>query len=112
MIVIALDPHHLNVTLGIRELADVAEKLPVLFSEAGEIKIGKNIAQQNQPLETILLEHARGFARMTGLCTQVQVGKDQRVVPVQIHIPVVAAKCYGLMNVASILVHSNYRSNQ
>jgi hypothetical protein len=42
---------------------------------------------------------------MTGLCSQMQIGKDQRVVPVQIHIPVVAADCYGLMNSASILVH-------
>ena len=107
MIVIALDPNDLNVALGIRELADVAKKLPVLLGEAGKVEIGKNVAQQNQPLETILLEHARGFARMTGLCTEVQVGKDQRVVPVQIHSPVVAAECYGLMNVASILVHSN-----
>jgi hypothetical protein len=49
---------------------------------------------------------------MTGLCTEVQVGKDQRVVAVQIHIPVVAAQCYGLMNVASILVHGNYKSNR
>src|SRR5579871_6620399 len=42
---------------------------------------------------------------MTRLCTQVQVGKDQRVVHVQIHIPVLAVECYGLMKCASILVH-------
>jgi hypothetical protein len=42
---------------------------------------------------------------MTRLCTQVQVGKDQRVVHVQIHIPVLAVDCYGVMKCASILVH-------
>jgi hypothetical protein len=42
---------------------------------------------------------------VAGFCPQVQVGKDQRVVAGQIHIPVVTTECYGLMKVASILVH-------
>src|ERR1700680_4837102 len=48
---------------------------------------------------------------MTDLRPQVQVGEDQRVVPRQIHTEGLAAECYGLMNTASILVHSNYESN-
>jgi hypothetical protein len=35
----------------------------------------------------------------------VQVGEDQRVVGMQIHIPVLAMNCYWLINIASILVH-------
>src|SRR5258708_3294699 len=35
VVVIAFDPDNLDVALGIRELANVAEKLPVIFGEAG-----------------------------------------------------------------------------
>jgi hypothetical protein len=41
---------------------------------------------------------------MTGLCTKVQVGKDQRVVNGQIHNLVIVAGCYGVITVASKLV--------
>ena len=86
MVVIALDPHNLNVPLRVRQLADRAQELPVIFGEAGEVEVGENIAQQNEPLEAGFLEHTRSLTRMTRLCTEVQVGKDQRVVHVQIHI--------------------------
>ena len=85
VVVIAFHPHDFDVALGIRKLANIAQELPVVFGEPGEIEVGKNVAQQNEPLEAILLEHARSLARMTRLCTQVQVGEDQRVVHVQIH---------------------------
>ena len=77
----------------------------MVFGQAGEVEVGKNVAEQDQPLKSIFLQHARGFARMTGLRTQVQVGKDQRVVAMQIHNSVVATQCYGVMKVASKLVH-------
>jgi hypothetical protein len=93
VVVIALDPDDFNVSLGIRELADIAQKLPVVFGEPGKIEVGEDVAQQDQPLEAILLEHARRLARMTRLCTQVQVGEDQRVVHVQIHDSVLPADC-------------------
>jgi hypothetical protein len=38
---------------------------------------------------------------MAGLCTEVQVGKDQRVVAMQIHNSVVASECYEVMKYAS-----------
>jgi hypothetical protein len=41
----------------------------------------------------------------------VQVGKDQRVVAMQIHDLVVAGECYGVMKCASKSVHINYGSN-
>ena len=44
MVVIALDPHHFHIPLGIGQLANVAEELPVLFGQAGEVEISKNIA--------------------------------------------------------------------
>ncbi|MGB2837873.1 MAG: hypothetical protein WBC30_19750, partial [Candidatus Sulfotelmatobacter sp.] len=57
--------------------------------------------QQDQALEAACLKDARGFAGMAGLCTEVQVGKDQRVVAMQIHNLVVARQCYGVMKYAS-----------
>ncbi len=90
VVVIAFDPHDFDIALGIRELANVAEELPVVLSEAGKVQIGEDVAQQDQALEAACLKDARGFAGMAGLCTEVQVGKDQRVVAMQIHNLVVA----------------------
>jgi hypothetical protein len=85
VVMIALDPDDFDVAFGIRKFANVAQELPVVFGEAGEVEIGKDVAQQNQPLKTVFFKHARRFSRVTGLCTEVQVGKDQRVVHGQIH---------------------------
>ena len=93
VVVIALHPHHLDLPFRVRELADVAEKFPVIFRQTGEIKVGKNIAQQNQSPEAAFLQDPRRFSRAARLCTQVQVGKDQRVVDKRIHIFFVAAAC-------------------
>jgi hypothetical protein len=101
VIVITFHPHDFDIALGVGELANVAEKLPVIFGEAGEVEVSEDVAQQDQPLKTIFLENARGFAGMAGLCTEVQVGKDQRVVYMQIHNLVVASKCYEVMKYAS-----------
>jgi hypothetical protein len=101
VVVIAFHPHDFDVALGIGKLANVAEKLPVVFCEAREVEVGKNVAQQDQPLKAVFLEHAGGFVGVAGLCTEVQVGKDQRVVAMQIHNLVVAMECYGVMKYAS-----------
>ena len=47
MIVISLNPNHRDSAFRIRQLANVAEKLPVFFLEPAEIEIAENIAQQN-----------------------------------------------------------------
>lgn len=111
VVVVAFHPHDFDVALGIRELANVAEELPVFLGQAGEVEIGEDVAQQDQPLKVVVLQHARGFARVTGVRTEVQIGKDQRVVCRQIHNPVVASQCYGVMKVASKVVHGNYAGN-
>src|SRR6202050_2206871 len=101
VVMIAFDPHDFDVALGIRGLANVAEELPVVFGQAGEVEVGKDVTQQDQALEAVFLQHARGFTGMAGLCTEVQVGKDQRVVAMQIHNSVVARQCYEVMKYAS-----------
>jgi hypothetical protein len=77
----------------------------VFFGQAGKVEIGEDVAQQDQTLKTVFLQHSRCLARVTGFRTQVQVGKDQRVVDMQIHNLVLTIECYGLMKIASKLVH-------
>ncbi len=101
VVVVAFHPHDLDIAFGIGELANVAQELPMFFGETGEVEVGKNVAQQDQPLKTVFLQHPRGFAGVAGLCTEVQVGKDQRVVDMQIHSTVVTTLCYEVMKYAS-----------
>jgi hypothetical protein len=101
VVVISFNPDDLNIAFGIRELADIAEKLPMVFGEAGKVKVGENVAEQDQALEAIFFQNAGGFAGVAGLCTEVQVGKDQRVVHGQIHPSRVVKECYEVMNNAS-----------
>src|SRR4029077_15635411 len=97
---ISFDPDDLQITLRIRELADVTEKFPVLFGQPAEIQVGEDVAQQNQPAETVLLEHASGLARAAGVRSQMHVGKDQRIVDGRIHTLILARECYGMMKVS------------
>jgi hypothetical protein len=48
---------------------------------------------------------------MAGLCTEVQVRKDQRVVAMQIHDLVVAGECYEVMKCASQSVQWSRKGN-
>src|SRR5260370_22972059 len=51
VIVIALHPDDFDVMLGIGELADVAQELPVLFGQEAELEVGKDVAQPDQTPE-------------------------------------------------------------
>ena len=77
----------------------------MIFGEAGEIEIGKDVAQQDEALEAGFFQQRGSFPRMARFRAEVQVGKDQRVVGMRIHDWIVAGDCYGAINVASILVH-------
>jgi hypothetical protein len=85
VVVIAFHPDYFDMPLGIGELADVSQKFPVIFGEAGEIKVGEDVTQQDQALEAGFPQDARGLARMAHVRTEVQIGEDQRVVHGQIH---------------------------
>ena len=102
VIVIAFNPYDFDFTFGVGELTYVSEELPVFFGQPGEVQVRKNVAEQNQPLKTACLQHSRGFARVAGLCTEVQIGKDQRVIDMQIHNLFVARECYGVIKAVSL----------
>src|SRR5262249_28815660 len=78
-IVVTLHPHHLHAVFGIGELANVAQEFPVLFGEAPEIEIGKNVAQKNQTPE---LDGPQEIKRVRGTAdigAKMQVGNNDSV---------------------------------
>ena len=80
LVVVAFHPHHFDVAFGIGELADQAEKLPLLFAEPAKIQIGENVAQENEPPETAVPSgQPGGFTSAAAFRPQVQVREDQRV---------------------------------
>ena len=100
MVVVPFHPHHLYLTFGIGEFADVTEEAPVLFGETAEVQVRKNIAQKDQSLKRILLEHAGGIVRAAAVRAEMHVGEDQRVIDGRIHTSVLATECYGVMKIA------------
>jgi hypothetical protein len=79
----------------------------MLLGEAAEIEVGKDIAQENQSPEAIVLQHIGRLAGATGLRAKMHVGKDQRVITRRIHIYVVSNQCYGAMKSALKSGHVN-----
>src|SRR5258708_25773425 len=63
MIVIALHPDHFNPMARIRKLADVPEKLPLLFRQAAKVEVAENVAQKDQTLQ---LDAAQEIERLRG----------------------------------------------
>ena len=88
-----------------------SQRISSVPCEAGKVEVGKNMAQQDQPLESILLQGASGLARMARLCPEMQIGEEQRVVRWQIHTSVLPADCYARMKVASNWCKGNSSSN-
>lgn len=77
----------------------------MIFGQAREVEIGKDVTEQDQALEASFLEQSGSFPRAARFRAEVQVREDQRVVGMRIHGRIVADDCYGGINTASILVH-------
>jgi len=87
VVMISFDPDDLDAMAWIGEFADVSEELPVLLGEATKIQVGKDIAQQNQPLKVDRLQKSKRSARLADVGTQVQVRDDNRVKAISLHAP-------------------------
>lgn len=87
VVVVSLDPDDLNAMAWIRQLAYVSQELPVLLGEAAKIQVGKDIAQQNQPLKVDRLQKIQRSARLADFGAQVQVRDDNRVKVFSLHAP-------------------------
>ena len=111
MVVVPFHPHHLYLTFGIGEFADITEEAPVLFGETAEVQVREDIAQKNQSPKRILLEHAGGIVRAAAVRAEMHVGEDQRVIDGRIHTSVLAKECYGVMKIAQKIVHRRPQGN-
>lgn len=85
VVVIAFHPNDLNLMFGIGELADKAEKFPMLFGKASEIQVGKDVTEQDQPLESEALEQFQCVSGAAYLRTQVQIGNNDGVKVIRQH---------------------------
>jgi len=85
MIVIPFNPDHRDAALRIRQLANIAEKLPVFFLKAAKIQIAKNVAQQDQAAKRNRFQHLQSSFGTAYFRTQMQVRKDHRVVTRRVH---------------------------
>src|SRR5215831_2400705 len=80
MIMVALHPHHFHLVLGVGELADIAQKLPMLLGEAAEVEVGKDVAQQNQAPELDRMQKIQRVRSPADIGAQVQIRNNYRVV--------------------------------
>jgi hypothetical protein len=94
VVVVAFDPDDFNVAFGIGEFADHSEKLPVFFFEASKVEVGKDVAEQNEPAERSLLQHAGRIAGTTHLGAEMHVREDQRVIHWLLHALILVQSCY------------------
>jgi len=70
---VAFDPYDFHAALGVAELSDTADELPVLAREPGEIQVLENVPQQNEPLEGGILEQMEEVGRQRDRGAEVDV---------------------------------------
>jgi hypothetical protein len=87
VVMIALDPDDFNLMPRVGELADEAEKLPVLAGEAAEVQVGEDIAQQDEPAEMRRLQELKGVRSAAHLRPEVEIGNDDGVNAFFLHAP-------------------------
>ncbi len=79
VIVVPFHPDDFDIVPGIGKLADIAEKLPVLFRQAAEVEVGEDIAQQDEAAKSNSLEELQSVTGAAHVRSQVQVGEDYRI---------------------------------
>ena len=97
LIVIAFDPNNFDSALGIGEFPDVGEKPPMVFFEATEVEIAKDVAEQNQTPEGIGLQHAHSVAGAAELRPEMQIGEDDGVYGLAVHLAPWALDLFALI---------------
>ncbi len=79
VVVVPFHPYDFDFTLGIRKFPNVTEKLPMFFLQTAEVQVGKNVAQQDQPVEGRRLQHLQGSGRTAQFGAQMQIRKNDGV---------------------------------
>jgi len=88
-VVIAFHPDHLDVAFGIGKPSNLGEESPVVFVEAGEIEVGEDVTQQNEPSELSQFYQLQRLARPAHVRAKVKVAHDQRIRRYGLHTSVV-----------------------
>jgi hypothetical protein len=79
-VVIAFHPYHFHVALGIGQLANVGEELPMLFLQPSKVQVVDDVAQQDETAERRRLQNIQSVTGATNLRAQVNVRQDERVI--------------------------------
>lgn len=76
---VSLDPHDFNLPFRIRELADVRKELPVIACQPAEVKVRKNVAQQDKPSISSRFQNIQCFPGTAYPRPEVDVRQDDGV---------------------------------
>lgn len=88
LIVIALDPDDLDLALRVGELANVGQELPVFSGKTAEIKVGEDVAQQDQAAVLGRLQNVQRLAGTAYFGPEVNVRQDDGVKDFFRHAPI------------------------
>jgi hypothetical protein len=62
--VVPFHPNYFFTALGIGELADIAEEVPVMFLQTREVKVTEDVAKQDEALELKRFQEAQCLSRL------------------------------------------------
>jgi len=92
-IMIPFHPNHLDPAFGIRQLANVAQELPVFFLEASKIEVAEDIAKEDEPPKRHGAQRLQRCLGPAYVRSQVEVGQDHRVESRLLHPRVLQERC-------------------
>jgi len=79
MVMVSFHPDDFNVMFGVRELADVRKKLPMLFGEPPEIEVREDVSQENEALELRGLQKLERIPGAAYLRAEMQIRDDDGI---------------------------------
>ncbi len=94
LIVIALHPNDLDAALGVRQLSNVRQEIPVLALEPPEVQVREDVAKQDETAIGSRLQDGKSISRTAEFGPEMQVRKNQRVIPPAMHAQILVERCY------------------
>lgn len=100
-VVIALDPDDLDLSLGVRQLANTGKKLPMVAGQAAEIQVREDIAEQDQPAVPQRTQKLQRIPGAAHLRAKMNIGHDDGIKSLFRHAPIFVHTRYRVMNIKS-----------
>ncbi len=76
-VVVSFDPNDFDVALGVGQLADVRDQLPVFAGQPGEIKVLENVTEKDQAFELGCFQEMRQRGRQRYCRAEMDVTDDE-----------------------------------